>query len=96
LFTNKLIEGAKDCFIRHGGLEEDLDYYLVPGAFEIPFMAKKIAQSISLEISRSPAKTSFNKLGDRETHAKGLRRKAGRILSSKGQIQGGLAFPRRR
>ena len=35
--TDRLVEGAKDAYIRHGGAEEDLDLILVPGAFEIPF-----------------------------------------------------------
>jgi 6,7-dimethyl-8-ribityllumazine synthase len=35
--TDRLVEGAKDAYIRHGGDEKDLDLILVPGAFEIPF-----------------------------------------------------------
>ncbi len=35
--TDRLVEGAKDAFIRHGGNEENLELILVPGAFEIPF-----------------------------------------------------------
>ncbi len=40
--TDKLVDGAKDAFIRHGGNEENLDLILVPGAFEVPFALKKI------------------------------------------------------
>lgn len=42
IITDRLVEGAKDSFIRHGGDEKDLDLYLVPGAFEIPFLLNKI------------------------------------------------------
>ncbi len=35
--TDRLVEGAKDAYIRHGGDDKDLDLILVPGAFEIPF-----------------------------------------------------------
>jgi len=35
--TDRLVEGAKDAYIRHGGDEKALDLILVPGAFEIPF-----------------------------------------------------------
>ncbi len=37
IITDRLVEGAKDAFIRHGGNEENLELILVPGAFEIPF-----------------------------------------------------------
>jgi 6,7-dimethyl-8-ribityllumazine synthase len=37
LITDRLVEGAKDAFLRHGGDESNLDLILVPGAFEIPF-----------------------------------------------------------
>jgi 6,7-dimethyl-8-ribityllumazine synthase len=43
--TNWLVEGAKDSFLRHGGIESNLDLALVPGAFEIPFALKKIIGS---------------------------------------------------
>ena len=41
LITDRLIEGAKDAFIRNGGEENNLDLILVPGAFEIPFALKR-------------------------------------------------------
>jgi 6,7-dimethyl-8-ribityllumazine synthase len=34
--TDRLTEGAKDAFLRHGGKEENLELILVPGAFELP------------------------------------------------------------
>jgi 6,7-dimethyl-8-ribityllumazine synthase len=42
LITDRLVEGAKDAFLRHGGSEENLDLILVPGAFEVPFVLEKI------------------------------------------------------
>jgi 6,7-dimethyl-8-ribityllumazine synthase len=43
--TNKLLAGAKDALLRHGASEEDIDIAWVPGAFEIPLVAKKLALS---------------------------------------------------
>jgi 6,7-dimethyl-8-ribityllumazine synthase len=43
--TGKLLEGAVDAFVRHGGDKENLTVAYVPGAFEIPLAAKKMAQS---------------------------------------------------
>ena len=42
LITDRLVEGAKDCFLRHGGIEENLTHILLPGAFEIPFALEKV------------------------------------------------------
>ena len=41
--TNKLLEGALDALERHEGKKEDIDIVKVPGAFEIPLVAKKMA-----------------------------------------------------
>ncbi len=43
--TQKLTEGAKDCLIRHGVSEKNITEAWVPGAFEIPLVAKKLAES---------------------------------------------------
>ena len=43
--TDRLVEGAKDAYVRHGGNAEDLDLILVPGAFEIPFALDKALAS---------------------------------------------------
>ena len=37
--TAKLVGGAKDAFVRHGGDETKLDLAWLPGAFEIPLVA---------------------------------------------------------
>ena len=44
-FSKKLLEGAQDALIRHGVGEEDIDLAWVPGSFEIPQIALKLAQS---------------------------------------------------
>jgi 6,7-dimethyl-8-ribityllumazine synthase len=43
--TSKLLEGALDALIRHGASEKDIEIVRVPGSFEIPVVAKKMAQS---------------------------------------------------
>lgn len=45
IITNKLLGGAIDAFKRHGGDEKDIDLAWVPGSFEIPLVAKKMAES---------------------------------------------------
>ena len=41
--TSKLLDGAKDALLRHGAKEDDIDIAKVPGSFEIPLVAKKMA-----------------------------------------------------
>lgn len=43
--TSKLLSGCIDCLIRHEAADEDLTVSWVPGAFEIPMAAKKLAES---------------------------------------------------
>ena len=43
--TDKLLEGATDCINRHDGNSENIDIIKVPGSFEIPLTALKIAQT---------------------------------------------------
>src|SRR5690606_9803986 len=44
LITSKLISGAKDALIRHGVDENNITVVWVPGAFDIPLAAKKLAE----------------------------------------------------
>ncbi len=39
----KLVEGALDCILRHGGSDEHVEVVKCPGAFELPAVAKKAA-----------------------------------------------------
>jgi 6,7-dimethyl-8-ribityllumazine synthase len=41
----RLIEGALDALVRAGADEKDIQVYKVPGAFELPLAAKKVAKS---------------------------------------------------
>jgi 6,7-dimethyl-8-ribityllumazine synthase len=43
--TNKLLSGAMDGLLRHEMKEEDIDVAWVPGAFEIPLVAQRMAKS---------------------------------------------------
>ena len=43
--TNKLLEGAQDALVRHGVNEEDVEVTWVPGSFEIPLVAQKLANT---------------------------------------------------
>ena len=43
--TEKLVEGAQDALLRHGVGQEDIDIAWVPGSFEIPLVAKRLAQT---------------------------------------------------
>jgi 6,7-dimethyl-8-ribityllumazine synthase len=43
--TEKLLSGALDALVRSGAADEDLEVVKVPGAFEIPLVAKKMANT---------------------------------------------------
>ncbi|HIX43398.1 6,7-dimethyl-8-ribityllumazine synthase [Kurthia populi] len=42
--NSKLVDGAMDGLLRHGVEDKDIDTVWVPGAFEVPFIAKKLAE----------------------------------------------------
>ena len=41
--TDKLVEGALDTIERHGGNKQNVDVFKVPGCFEVPMAAQKLA-----------------------------------------------------
>ncbi len=41
----KLLQGAFDCFTELEGKSENIKFYFVPGSYELPFLAKKLAES---------------------------------------------------
>lgn len=45
LVTTRLLDGALDCIKRHGGDDDNIQIAWVPGAFELPLVAKKLAES---------------------------------------------------
>lgn len=48
--TERLVEGAVDCLVRHGGEEGDITVIRVPGAFELPIAAKMAAASDAYDV----------------------------------------------
>ncbi len=44
LVVDRLVEGAETAFRQHGGEEDDLTLCLVPGSFEVPLAAKRLAE----------------------------------------------------
>ncbi len=45
LIAKRLLEGALDCLLRHGAEDGNLHLVKVPGAFELPYAAKRLATS---------------------------------------------------
>lgn len=45
MISKELLDGALDCLKRHGALEDNIDVYWVPGAFEIPRIAREVARA---------------------------------------------------
>ncbi|MFC1973967.1 6,7-dimethyl-8-ribityllumazine synthase [Chloroflexota bacterium] len=43
--TSKLLDGAQDTLSRHGVSKDDIDVAWTPGSFEIPLIAKRMAES---------------------------------------------------
>lgn len=50
LLSSRLLGGAMDALTRHGVAEDDVDVAWVPGAFEIPLVAKRLADSGSYDV----------------------------------------------
>jgi len=44
-FVSKLLDGAIDCIVRHGGAADDIDVAWVPGSYEIPLVSQRMARS---------------------------------------------------
>ncbi len=42
LLVDRLVEGALDCILRHGGRREDITIVRVPGSWEIPVVVKRL------------------------------------------------------
>ena len=49
LLSSRLVSGAQDGLSRHGVTDEDVDIAWVPGGFELPLVAKKLADSGSYD-----------------------------------------------
>jgi 6,7-dimethyl-8-ribityllumazine synthase len=45
LVVDKLVDGATDCLRRHGVDEDDIELVWVPGAYELPLVARRLAES---------------------------------------------------
>jgi len=41
----RLLDGAKDCILRHGGAEDSIEVFYCPGSFEIPVVAQRLSKS---------------------------------------------------
>jgi len=42
-FSSRLLAGAQDCLLRHGAAAEDIEVFRVPGSFELPLAAQRVA-----------------------------------------------------
>lgn len=50
LLSSRLLGGATDALTRHGVADDDIDVVMVPGAFEIPIVAKSMAESGAYDV----------------------------------------------
>jgi len=48
--TSRLVDGALDGLVRHGAEENDIDQVRVPGAYEIPLVAQRLARSRKYDV----------------------------------------------
>ena len=69
--VSKLVAGAKDGLVRHDVSEENIDLAWVPGAFEIPLIASKMAKSETASGSRQPERRGkiSSKVSPPESHS---------------------------
>jgi 6,7-dimethyl-8-ribityllumazine synthase len=44
-FCSRLLAGAQDCLLRHGAAPEDIEIFRVPGSFELPLAARRVART---------------------------------------------------
>ncbi|MFA6930124.1 MAG: 6,7-dimethyl-8-ribityllumazine synthase [Lentisphaeria bacterium] len=49
IFVSQLLGGAVDCLLRHGARESDISTAWVPGSFEIPLVAQRMADSTQFD-----------------------------------------------
>ncbi|MFC3832229.1 MULTISPECIES: 6,7-dimethyl-8-ribityllumazine synthase [Deinococcus] len=45
LIVDRLVEGAELAFVQHGGQTANLDHFLAPGSYEVPLVARRLAES---------------------------------------------------
>lgn len=45
LIVDRLVEGAELAFVQHGGQTGNLDHFLAPGSYEVPLVARRLAES---------------------------------------------------
>lgn len=50
-FVDGLLRGALDCLARHGAADDDITVYRVPGAFEIPMMARRVIRDFDAVVA---------------------------------------------
>ncbi|NOZ63604.1 MAG: 6,7-dimethyl-8-ribityllumazine synthase [Caldiserica bacterium] len=47
--SSRLLSGAVDTLLRHGAKEEEIEVYWIPGSFEVPMAASKVAQKKDID-----------------------------------------------
>lgn len=45
LIVDRLVEGAELAFVQHGGDTDNLDHFVAPGSFEVPLIARQLAET---------------------------------------------------
>ena len=65
LLTSNLLNGAIDAFVRHGGKADDISVAWVPGSYETPLIAKKMATSGKFSAVIAPANAALSGISAR-------------------------------